>query len=77
MKDGKASIDKGEGGRLEVRAVHASEEAAGASAARDNQRTQFVVSQSREVWEEWKEYVRPADCLMRVRRACRPAGPSP
>lgn len=69
VKDGKCSMGKGAGGMLEVRAVQAGAEAAGSSSAADNQRTQFVAKQSRASWEEWKEYVRPADCLMRVRCA--------
>ena len=60
------SIYKDEQGMMLVRAVDAAEEAASSGAAKDKQRTQFVINQTRETWNLWKEYVRPEDCLMRV-----------
>ena len=64
VKDGKCMIRQGAHGQLEVAAVPPSGDAAGSKP-----RTQFVISQSREDWELWKQYVRPGDCVMRVRQA--------
>jgi len=62
VKDGKCMIRQGAHGQLEVAAVPPSGDAAGSKP-----RTQFVISQSREDWELWKQYVRPQDCVMRHR----------